>query len=661
MNKTLITTMAAGTVFGAGVVVTQNNHAHADSKSDVKNAQNKVNAAKAKVDEASKGKEVAEVKYDIPSDLQKQLTDAQNKVNNLQNNVNLAQQNLQRYSDKKQQIQQQIDDLNSVNDANNNPEYAKAKNAYNSYKSQYDTELANFNAQNTLNLPIVPLSSDARTQWENIVNNTNADTIENLIIQEKQVVDWMSKQPQLNWVDNDPNDANTFVDFNNITDEQQTIIQNFAGSIVNSYRQQVGLPLVYTNDKNMVKIANDIMRKNTVLFDHDRNLTHEISVNTTYYLQTIKAPGQFLNAAFSGGYEGENLSQGMAKQTNQGITLPGNFYNGYNTMNHVSMKEIKEAIYSDIMMLTIRDYSSFGKHSMLNMRLNSSQNYKDTADTMVVVFDQYGQGHYEFISMFSDNYNAQMVFPTAVQSTLSGVSQQLLKSGSDLGTLMKGMSESETKMNATYKDPGTKLDSAKYDMQYNDAQLANISGWLKTYNSNLQGAKDQLKDIQDKINNYPGKSVTVNKVDQSALDSAKQAYKDAVKELNEAKARAGKTTWDVPAVGKHSEYTKTAEDKHEATKHETKKRVVKKATKRAKKHVVKRIVKKAKQLFSIRIKANKVYAYKTIALHKSGRKIEKKGTKLYVYKIVKKGHKEYYRIYGNRVITANKHYVVKIK
>ncbi|TMT02161.1 hypothetical protein FD690_02245 [Apilactobacillus kunkeei] len=210
--------------------------------------------------------------------------------------------------------------------------------------------------------------------------------------------------------------------------------------------------------------------------------------------------------------------------------------------------------------------------------------------------------------------------------------------------------------------------TAKYAVQDNDAQIQNATGWVKSYTIQLQQAKDALKALQDKANSYGGKTVTVKKVDQAALNAAKKEYKEAVKALDKAKAKA--VTYNVPAVGKHNEFTKTAETKkaevkHEAAKkaakHEAKKHVTKKVTKKAKKHVIKKIVKKAKHLFSVRIKAKKVYAYKTIALHKAGRKVEKKGTKLYVYKIVKKGSKQFYKIAGNRVITANKHYVVKVK
>lgn len=104
---------------------------------------------------------------------------------------------------------------------------------------------------------------------------------------------------------------------------------------------------------------------------------------------------------------------------------------------------------------------------------------------------------------------------------------------------------------------------------------------------------------------------------------------------------------------------KTSVAQKKTTKKVVKKHVAKKkVAKKAHKKVVKKA--KAKKLFRIRVKAHKIYAYKTIKLHKAGRKAEYKGTKLNVYKIVKKGHKTYYKVYGGRVITANKHFVTKI-
>ncbi|MBV0914879.1 hypothetical protein KTJ72_03030 [Apilactobacillus sp. HBW1] len=194
----------------------------------------------------------------------------------------------------------------------------------------------------------------------------------------------------------------------------------------------------------------------------------------------------------------------------------------------------------------------------------------------------------------------------------------------------------------SFQQVWTDFYSVQYDMQDNDAQIKNADGWIGSYHMELQDAQNDLKALQHKAKNYGGKTVTVKKVDQAALAAAKKEYQAAVKALKDAKA--GKSKWKIPATSGHNKYTKKAAKKEAA-----------------KKHAPKKIVKKAKQLFKIDVKASKVYSYKTIDLHKSGRKLEKKGTKLPVYKIVKKGHKEFYLIKGNRVITANKHDVMKIK
>lgn len=116
-------------------------------------------------------------------------------------------------------------------------------------------------------------------------------------------------------------------------------------------------------------------------------------------------------------------------------------------------------------------------------------------------------------------------------------------------------------------------------------------------------------------------------------------------------------TLDTHKVISYNNKTSVAQKK--TAKKVVKKHVAKKkVTKKAHKKVVKKA--KAKKLFRIRVKAHKIYAYKTIKLHKAGRKAEYKGAKLNVYKIVKKGHKTYYKVYGGRVITANKHFVTKI-
>lgn len=126
---------------------------------------------------------------------------------------------------------------------------------------------------------------------------------------------------------------------------------------------------------------------------------------------------------------------------------------------------------------------------------------------------------------------------------------------------------------------------------------------------------------------------------------------------NSAPAKHVIRTLDSHKVISYNNKTSVAQKK--TTKKVVKKHVAKKkVAKKAHKKVVKKA--KAKKLFRIRVKAHKIYAYKTIKLHKAGRKAEYKGTKLNVYKIVKKGHKTYYKVYGGRVITANKHFVTKI-
>lgn len=95
-------------------------------------------------------------------------------------------------------------------------------------------------------------------------------------------------------------------------------------------------------------------------------------------------------------------------------------------------------------------------------------------------------------------------------------------------------------------------------------------------------------------------------------------------------------------------------------KHVAKKKVVKKHV--AKKHVVKKHARKhARRLFRIRVKAHKIYAYKTSNFrHHKGRRVERKGTKLYVYGTVRRGHTTYYKVYGGRFITSSHHYVTRV-
>lgn len=95
-------------------------------------------------------------------------------------------------------------------------------------------------------------------------------------------------------------------------------------------------------------------------------------------------------------------------------------------------------------------------------------------------------------------------------------------------------------------------------------------------------------------------------------------------------------------------------------KHVAKKKVVKKHV--AKKRVVKKPARKhARRLFRIRVKAHKIYAYKTSNFrHHKGRRVERKGAKLYVYGTVRRGHTTYYKVYGGRFITSSHHYVTRV-
>ena len=135
-----MTTMAAGAIFGAGVVATQGTQAHADAKSDIQAAQNKVNSEKAKVDKLSKGTKVTEVQGGIPADLQKQITDAQNNITNLQNSLASSKKNLQYYLDQKDVLQKQLDaekaKVNSISD--NDPSYQQALTDF--YTVQYEVQ-----------------------------------------------------------------------------------------------------------------------------------------------------------------------------------------------------------------------------------------------------------------------------------------------------------------------------------------------------------------------------------------------------------------------------------------------------------------------------------------------------------------------------------------
>lgn len=122
------------------------------------------------------------------------------------------------------------------------------------------------------------------------------------------------------------------------------------------------------------------------------------------------------------------------------------------------------------------------------------------------------------------------------------------------------------------------------------------------------------------------------------------------------------TTTSNPVVHTTTIAKPTTHHKKVTKKHVAKKHVVKKHHKKVVKKHVRKHVKKAKVLFKVKVKAHKLYAYKSTNFkHHFGRKVERKNTKLKVYGIVRKHHKTYYRVYGHRLILANKHTVTKVR
>lgn len=161
--------------------------------------------------------------------------------------------------------------------------------------------------------------------------------------------------------------------------------------------------------------------------------------------------------------------------------------------------------------------------------------------------------------------------------------------------------------------------------------------------SYVSGATDEDKKITQELRNSKSDNqAQIDAIDKSYAEHDSTPYMVAMQD--------GKS---IPATKVKDNTKKPSTSTKKTTKKVVKKHVAKKkVAKKARKKVVKKA--KAKKLFRIRVKAHKIYAYKTIKLHKAGRKAEYKGTKLNVYKIVKKGHKTYYKVYGGRVITANK-------
>lgn len=163
-----------------------------------------------------------------------------------------------------------------------------------------------------------------------------------------------------------------------------------------------------------------------------------------------------------------------------------------------------------------------------------------------------------------------------------------------------------------------------------------------------QGTTQSDIDAVNAMNNY--KPSAKDKAEMDAIDASYKKHDDETGITKEQETGYG------PNV-KTKQIIRTL-DTHKVISSSNKTSVAQKSNKKtvAKKKVAKKVVKKAKakKLFTVKVKAHKIYAYKTIKLHKAGRKAEYKGTKLNVYKIVKKGHKRFYKVYGGRVITANK-------
>lgn len=163
-----------------------------------------------------------------------------------------------------------------------------------------------------------------------------------------------------------------------------------------------------------------------------------------------------------------------------------------------------------------------------------------------------------------------------------------------------------------------------------------------------QGTTQSDIDAVNTMNNY--KPSAKDKAEMDAIDASYKKHDDETGITKEQETGYG------PNV-KTKQIIRTL-DTHKVISSSNKTSVAQKSNKKtvAKKKVAKKVVKKAKakKLFTVKVKAHKIYAYKTIKLHKAGRKAEYKGTKLNVYKIVKKGHKRFYKVYGGRVITANK-------
>ena len=157
-------------------------------------------------------------------------------------------------------------------------------------------------------------------------------------------------------------------------------------------------------------------------------------------------------------------------------------------------------------------------------------------------------------------------------------------------------------------------------------------------------------------NDAPAKKA--NTASNTSKPAAKPATNTTVKKETTSTTVAKKAKPAKKAAKKH--VAKKVTKKHAKKAAKKAKKVTKKRV--AKKHVAKKHAKKhARRLFRIRVKARRIFAYRTLNFrHHHGRRAEKKGTKLYVYKVVRRHHRNYYKVYGGHWITSYHKYVARI-
>ena len=171
--------------------------------------------------------------------------------------------------------------------------------------------------------------------------------------------------------------------------------------------------------------------------------------------------------------------------------------------------------------------------------------------------------------------------------------------------------------------------------------------------ANMQKATDGVNEMRKESHTTAAESEAQGNAFQKQQDAEFKAHI-----ANNEREFGGDTSQATTTPAKKQAVKKTT--KKATKKHVAKKKVVKKHV--AKKHVVKKHARKhARRLFRIRVKAHKIYAYKTSNFrHHKGRRVERKGTKLYVYGTVRRGHTTYYKVYGGRFITSSHHYVTRV-